>query len=52
MQSPEIPFFARFLEPQEVETETQQLEVRTDVKAGGRNVTLKYPSDGDDYPAS
>ena len=48
MQSPEIPFFARFLEPQEVETETQQLEVRTDVKAGSPH-SLQYHSDTEQF---
>lgn len=32
------PFFARFLEGQELEA----------VSGGGRGVTLKYPSDGDE----
>lgn len=55
-----VPFFARFLEGQELP------QVQTDVKAGGKGlkptqkypsdideaVTLKYPSDGDDdFPA-
>jgi len=38
------PFFVRFLE--------QQLVVKTDVKAGSPNHTLKYPSDGDENPPS
>lgn len=53
MQKPEVPFFVRFLEAQET------LQVRTDVKAGGRPpaggggggppiVTMKYPSDDDE----
>lgn len=33
------PFFARFLAPQ----------VRSDIKAGGTYVTLKYPSDKDEF---
>ena len=33
------PFFARFLAPQ----------VQSDVKAGGVYVTLKYPSDKDEF---
>ena len=52
----DVPFFARYLEGQDYP------EVQTDVKAGGRGVTLKspsdldeavtmkYPSDGDDNP--
>jgi len=55
MQTPEVPFFARFLEGQE------SLQVRTDVKAGGGGkggggetwppaVTQKYPSDDDEDP--
>jgi len=59
MKKPEVPFFVRFLESQEV------LQIRTDVKAGGGGnghgggggggggggpplVTLKYPSDDDE----
>ena len=37
-----VPFFARYLEEQE------SLQVKTDVKAGIRFVTLKYPSDNDE----
>lgn len=48
MQKPEVPFFVRFLEAQEDNQET--IQVRTDVKAGGRFpiVTMKYPSDNDE----
>jgi hypothetical protein len=55
MSKPEVPFFVRFLEGQEV------LQIRTDVKAGGGGphgpppppvVTMKYPSDDDEFPAS
>jgi hypothetical protein len=48
MEKSRVPFFARFLEAQET------LQVRTDVKAGGRDprigqdVTMKYPSDDDE----
>jgi hypothetical protein len=54
MQNPEVPFFVRFLEAQEV------LQVQTDVKAGKPPfggggggggppmVTMKYPSDDDE----
>ncbi|XXY53707.1 microviridin/marinostatin family tricyclic proteinase inhibitor [Sorangium sp. So ce269] len=35
-----VPFFARFLEDQK--------RVRTGVKAGGGNLTKKYPSDSDE----
>jgi len=52
MNKPEVPFFVRFLEQQE-------LPVQTDVKAGGGGpfgggggrppiVTMKYPSDDDE----
>jgi hypothetical protein len=56
MQKSELPFFTRFLEPQRPES-TDELRVRTAVKAGGLEgppeyVTLKYPSDGDDYELS
>ena len=37
-----VPFFVRFLEQQEA------LVVKTDVKAGKPNQTMKYPSDGDE----
>lgn len=40
------PFFAKFLEQQTEETE--ELKVKTDLKAGRRPVTLKYPSDKDE----
>ena len=41
------PFFARFLENQKAET------VKTGLKAGRPPiVTLKYPSDDDEYPTS
>ena len=40
------PFFVRFLEQQEV------LVVKTDVKVGGPNHTMKYPSDGDEGETS
>jgi len=40
------PFFVRFLEQQET------LAVQTNVKAGGPKVTMKYPSDNDEWPAS
>jgi len=40
-QRAETPFFVRFLE-------TQELAVKSDVKAGKPNHTLKYPSDGDE----
>ena len=57
MKKPEVPFFVRFLESHEV------LQVRTDIKAGGGGrgggppppppiVTMKYPSDDDELPAS
>lgn len=46
MQKPETPFFVRFLEEQE--PETNELKVRTDVKAGKPH-TLKYPSDTDPF---
>ena len=39
---PQVPFFVRFLEQQEA------LVVKTDVKAGKPNQTMKYPSDGDE----
>lgn len=40
----EKPFFARLLEVQKLD------EVQTDLKAGKIERTLKYPSDGDDWP--
>ena len=40
----EKPFFARLLEVQELD------KVQTDLKAGRQDRTLKYPSDGDDWP--
>lgn len=43
-QESKKPFFARLLESQQVD------EVQTDLKAGGRYVTLKYPSDDDEWP--
>ena len=57
MKKPEVPFFVRFLESQEV------LQIRTDVKAGGGgghggggggggHVTMKYPSDDDEGETS
>jgi hypothetical protein len=50
MQQPirEEPFFARFLEGQEYP------EVRSDVHAGIRPpyVTMKYPSDDDEWPVA
>jgi hypothetical protein len=54
------PFFAKFLEKQVEGEETEEkreeghgLPVQTDLKAGRRKppfVTLKYPSDDDEYP--
>ena len=41
MKQEKRPFFARFLEEQELS------KVKTDVKAGK---TLKYPSDNDEWP--
>ena len=63
MKKPEVPFFVRFLESQEV------LQIRSDVKAGGGGhgggggggpigppipppQTMKYPSDDDENPTS
>lgn len=59
------PFFARFLEKQHAEpteaeateagstegesTEGEALKVKTALKAGRRPVTLKYPSDRDEF---
>ncbi|MCI0366162.1 MAG: microviridin/marinostatin family tricyclic proteinase inhibitor [Phycisphaerales bacterium] len=37
------PFFARFIEGQGVPN------VRSDVRAGKPNQTMKYPSDGDEW---
>ena len=42
----EQPFFVKFLEGQEFPS------VKTNVKAGPGHVTLKYPSDNDEYQAS
>lgn len=48
MEKKETPFFARFLEDQDFP------QVKTDIKGGpwppfgGGDVTLKWPSDGDD----
>ncbi len=41
------PFFSKFLEAQKVDQDK-------DLKGGGGryDVTMKYPSDGDDYPES
>lgn len=44
MQKEKRPFFARFLESQEL------TKVKTGVKAGWPNVTHKYPSDDDEWP--
>ena len=55
MEKKEMPFFARFLEDQELP------QVKTDIKAGPPPfgggggggppiVTLKYPSDDDEHP--
>lgn len=48
MEKKEMPFFARFLEDQEYP------QVKTDIKAGCPfcPVTLKFPSDDDEYPDS
>lgn len=43
MKEKQRPFFTRFLEEQE------SIKVKTDVKAGKR-ITLKYPSDDEEYP--
>lgn len=48
------PFFAKFLEDQGEKaegekTEGEDLTVKTDLKAGRRNRTTKYPSDGDEF---
>ena len=43
------PFFAKFLEKQEEQVEGEDLAVKTDLKAGARNRTTKYPSDGDEF---
>lgn len=42
-QKPKLPFFARLLETQELD------QVKTDLKAGKRPITLKYPSDDDQF---
>lgn len=51
MEKKEMPFFARFLEGQDFP------QVKTDIKAGpipppfgGGDVTLKWPSDDDEFP--
>ena len=38
-----LPFFARLLEAQHLD------QVKTDLKAGARPITLKYPSDDDSF---
>lgn len=43
------PFFAKFLEKQTETEEGEELKVKTDLKAGRRPVTLKYPSDRDEF---
>ncbi len=40
----EVPFFARFLEKQEFP------RVKSEVKAGRWYVTMKWPSDDDEWP--
>lgn len=42
----ELPFFARFLESQSAAPDL--VPVQTDVRAGAKFVTLKYPSDKDE----
>ena len=42
MNTKDKPFFTRFLESQDFPS------VKTNVKAGSGNVTLKYPSDSDE----
>lgn len=46
MKTESQPFFVRFLESQ------QSAKVKTGLKAGFPYVTLKYPSDDDEYPTS
>ena len=44
------PFFAKYLESQEAErTEEEKVALKTGLKAGARNRTAKYPSDGDEF---
>jgi hypothetical protein len=42
VDSKRSPFFARFLEGQ------RDLKVKSGIKAGRPNYTMKYPSDGDE----
>ena len=46
MDTKDKPFFVKFLEGQKFPS------VKTNIKAGPGNVTLKYPSDNDEYPPS